>query len=172
MSDRQTLLLLPAANPLAHLARSHRFWLASVGASLAALVVLGLLAGIIANPLVVRIVPTRPSDIAIWLASSPLIGMTIATYLAAPHRSDHASDGQLRLGLGSLASYFAIACPVCNKIVLLALGTSGALTVFAPIQPLIGLLSLALLAATLVYRLRQISRGCARCVAGDRPAGH
>jgi hypothetical protein len=171
MSGQQTLLRLPAANPLGDLARSRRFWLASVGASLAALVLLGLMAGIIANPLVVRIVPTRPSDIAIWLASTPLIGVTIATYVAAPHRADHASDGQLRLGLGSLATYFAIACPVCNKIVLLALGTSGALTVFAPIQPLIGLVSVALLAATLVYRLRQIRRGCTRCAAGDGSGG-
>ena len=45
---------------------------------------------------------------------------------------------------------FAISCPVCNKLVVLALGTSGALTYFAPIQPLLGFLSVGLL----LYALR------------------
>lgn len=72
-------------------------------------------------------------------------------------------------GVGALAAYFAIACPVCNKIVLFALGLSGALNVFAPLQPIIGIASVALLTGTLGWRLRQVARGCARC-AGDAPA--
>ena len=78
-----------------------------------------MLSGIIPNPLVVRTVPTRPTDIVVWLASAPLIGLTLATYGA-----------------------------------------------FAPIQPIIGVASLAFLAGTLAYRLRQIARGCERCVGG------
>lgn len=145
-----------------------RFWLTAAAASLLSLVVLGLLSGIIANALVVRTVPTRPTDIGVWLASAPLIGLTLATYVVRPHHVDHTDGGQLRLGAGSLAVYFAIACPVCNKLVLLALGFSGALNVFAPIQPIIGIASLAFLAGTLTYRLRQIGRGCERCVGGER----
>jgi hypothetical protein len=168
MSTGRSLLIVSAGDPLAALLRTRRFWLTAGAATLAAVVFLGLMSGIIANPLVVRIVPTRSSDVAIWLASAPLIGITLATYVVRPHRADHGADGQLPLGIGSLTTYFAIACPVCNKIVLLALGTSGALTFFAPIQPLIGLASLAVLAATLGYRLRQIRRGCARCARVDQ----
>jgi hypothetical protein len=66
--------------------------------------------------------------------------------------------------LGTIAgfgAFLAIGCPVCNKIALLLLGTSGALTIYAPLQPVIGALSLALLAGTLAWRLRLRARGTA-----------
>jgi hypothetical protein len=154
--------------PLAGLLRSPRFWLVSAGASLATVVILGIPSGIIPNPLFIRMVPTRVSDVVIWLMSAPLVGLTIGTFVTRSHAPNHGRDGELRVGAGSIAVYFAIACPVCNKIVLLALGISGALNVFAPIQPLLGAVSLLFLAATLGYRLRQIRRGCTRCAAAVR----
>lgn len=72
--------------------------------------------------------------------------------------------------LGAIAgfgAFLAIGCPVCNKIALVLLGTSGALTVFAPIQPVIGIASLVLLVATLAWRLRSRALGGACAV---RPA--
>ena len=63
--------------------------------------------------------------------------------------------------LGGIATFFAVGCSICNKIVLLALGTSGALNVYAPIQPLIGMASLVILAATVRWSLRRRAQGCA-----------
>jgi len=60
---------------------------------------------------------------------------------------------------GGLAAFLAIGCPVCNKVALVLLGTSGALTVWAPLQPLLGIASVALLGATLAWRLRMRARG-------------
>jgi len=57
-------------------------------------------------------------------------------------------------------SVFAIGCPVCNKLVVLALGTGGALTYFAPVQPVLGLLSVGLLFYVLYTRL-STERSCA-----------
>ena len=54
---------------------------------------------------------------------------------------------------------FAVGCPVCNKVVLLALGSSGALTWFAPVQPLLAVLSIAGLAWALRVRLTN-QRAC------------
>lgn len=65
--------------------------------------------------------------------------------------------------IASLGALLAIGCPVCNKIALVLLGTSGALTVFAPLQPVIGAASLVLLAATVIWRMRRWARGAA-CV--------
>ncbi len=48
-----------------------------------------------------------------------------------------------------MLSVLAIGCPVCNKLVVLALGAGGALTHFAPVQPILGFLSLGLLAYAL-----------------------
>jgi hypothetical protein len=56
-------------------------------------------------------------------------------------------------------SFFAVGCPVCNKVVLLALGASGAVTWFAPLQPLLALVSVAGLAWALRTRLAGL-RAC------------
>ncbi len=48
---------------------------------------------------------------------------------------------------------------VCNKLVVLAIGVSGALSYFAPLQPLLAAGSLALLAEALRRRLRA-TRAC------------
>ena len=61
--------------------------------------------------------------------------------------------------VAGLGTFLAIGCPVCNKIALVLLGASGALTVFAPLQPLIGAASLGLLAGTLAWRFRLRARG-------------
>ncbi len=66
--------------------------------------------------------------------------------------------------VGSVAAFVAIGCPLCNKIALLLLGASGALTVFAPLQPIIGAASLVLLAVTLWWRLRILATGGACAV--------
>ncbi|GGC67284.1 hypothetical protein [Hoyosella rhizosphaerae] len=61
------------------------------------------------------------------------------------------------------AALFAVGCPVCNKLILLAIGTSGALSVWAPIQPILAVVAvLALGIATYLWWQR---RPCAdgRC---------
>jgi len=143
-----------------------RFWLAAAVGTFAALLALGIPSAVIPNPMFIRMTPTEPFNIAVWLASAPLAGLVLATYVSKPATiaSDpHADAGAGRATVGGLAAYLAIGCPICNKIVVAALGVSGALTVFAPLQPLFGAGSVALLAGTLAWRLRVRARGCARC---------
>ncbi len=143
-----------------------RFWLAAVGGTILAAAVLGVPTAVIPNPFFIRMTPTEPFNVAVWLASAPLMGLLLATYLARPPRllrDAHSESGADRATVGGVAAYLAIGCPICNKIIVAALGVSGALNVFAPIQPLIGAASVALLGATLVWRLRVRARGCARC---------
>lgn len=68
------------------------------------------------------------------------------------------TQGEKLLG-GGLLSVFAVGCPVCNKLVVLAPGTSGALTYFAPLQPVLGFLSVGLL----LYALRARLAGAQTC---------
>lgn len=157
-----------------------RFVAWSIAATAGSLVAFGLVSAIIPNPIFWRPIPPDPFAIAVWLASAPLMGLILATYLVPPPALEmrlgsrtagaqasgpvtaaSASDGG-RSALayaGGLAAFLAIGCPVCNKIVLLLLGTSGALTLWAPLQPLVGAASLVLLAATLAWRLRARARG-------------
>jgi hypothetical protein len=84
--------------------------------------------------------------------------------VSMPLAIDPAASANRRRGttLGTAASvgaFLAIGCPVCNKIALVLLGAGGAMTVFAPLQPLIGAVSLMLLAGTLAWRFRLRVRG-------------
>lgn len=81
-------------------------------------------------------------------------GLLLATYVREP--GQERGDRALRLGtVGGLLSFFAVGCPVCNKLVLLAVGAAGAMTWFAPLQPLLAISSLMILAWSLTLRLRQ-----------------
>jgi uncharacterized membrane protein (DUF485 family) len=89
------------------------------------------------------------------LASAVLAGLLAATYVREPGAEGDEPDGRSRMwgGAGGLLTFFAVGCPVCNKVVLLALGTSGALTYFEPVQPLLSVGAIALLGWALARRL-------------------
>jgi hypothetical protein len=50
--------------------------------------------------------------------------------------------------------------PVCNKVVVLLLGLGGAITIFNPLRPFLGLASIVLLSVTLFLRVRVVRYGC------------
>lgn len=118
---------------------------------------MGIPTDVIPNPWYQRMTPVRPLDIAMLPALSIVVGALIATY-ALPGARTFSS---LSAGSGSgLLGVFAIGCPVCNKLVILALGFSGALTYFAPLQPVLAAAGLVLASITLRGRLRALTHGC------------
>ena len=54
---------------------------------------------------------------------------------------------------GGALTYLAVGCPTCNHLVVLALGTTGALAWFAPIQPFLALIGLAILGGAILHRV-------------------
>ena len=151
-----------------------RFWLAATGGSVVSLLVLGIPTAVIPNPWFTRMLPTDALNVAVLILSVPLMGLLIATYVAPKTAVPDAHGTRtMPASIGGVGAYLAIGCPICNKIIVAALGISGAANTFAPLQPLIGTASLALLAATLVWRLRQRVAGCDACArigaAGSRP---
>ena len=144
-----------------------RYWALTALATLAAVLVLGIPAALVPNPVFGRMVAPEPFAYVVWIVSAPLIGAIVAPHLARPALpeadSHRAEEGSAGVTFGGLAAFLAIGCPVCNKIAVVALGVSGALDVFAPIQPVIGLGSVLLLAGTLAWRLRGRTRACTRC---------
>lgn len=143
-----------------------RFWGVAILATAGSLIVLGVPTAVIPNPFFIRMTPTEAFNVLVWLGSALLIGLLLATYARPPSKSlerQRSEPGAGRTTLGGVAAYLAIGCPVCNKIVVAALGMSGALNYFAPLQPIIGAGSLALLGATLAWRLRDRARRCERC---------
>jgi hypothetical protein len=129
-------------------------WRAAALGAVATALVLGLPTDVIPNPVFGRPVPVTWWSYPVLIASAVLGGLLLATYVRdgdAPARQESLS----RLGsFGGVLSFFAIGCPVCNKVVVIALGTTGALTWFEPVQPWLGVISLGLLAVAVRSRLR------------------
>lgn len=140
-----------------------RYWRArrcsvAVATSIVLAVGIGIVTDLIPNPIFVRMIPAPWWSYPVWAASAVLSGLLIATYTGTVPKTGSRSDGNRRRGvIGGLLSFLAVGCPTCNKLVVLALGTSGSVTWFAPIQPLLAIGSLALLAVALRARLRTVS---------------
>lgn len=137
--------------------------LASVGMA----ILIGVPTVLIPNPIFGREIPPVWWNYPVWILTSVLSGMLVATYLrpeSVPTNDQSsvdvvAHDGTAqqssRLGvIGTALAWFAVGCPVCNKFALLALGSSGAMTWFAPVQPFIALLALGVTGVALMVRLQ------------------
>lgn len=168
--------MLPRSCPLVI---DGRFRVHAIAWTLIAFVGYGMVTAIIPNPVFGRQIPPEAFAIAVWILSSPLIGIVGATYsaplpataqplqfapvepLAAvqPVRPDEERRSSTLGTIGSLGAFLAIGCPVCNKIALVLLGWSGALSIWAPLQPVLGAASLVLLAVTAAWRIRLRIRG-------------
>ncbi len=124
------------------------------GMGLAVLLLVGIPSGVIPNPFFVRPLDARATDFVFLGAMAALavaLGATYGVPAACPPQ-----DGKA-LGSGLLL-FVGIGCPVCNKVVLLLVGATGAVTYFEPIQPLFSLAAFALMAVALALRLRDIRR--------------
>lgn len=122
---------------------------------------LGLATVLIPNPVFARDIAPVWWNYPVWIVTAVLAGMLFATYVRSPSASvpgsgdDDATRRYGRVGMaGAFLAWFAVGCPVCNKFALLALGYSGALTWFAPVQPVLAIVALAMTAVALVVRLR------------------
>ncbi len=176
----------------AFLTWSVRRWVVAAAVAAGTYLFFGLSTAVLANPVFGRSVPPTTWAPNVLIATAILSGLLSATYVRNVGRApiQLASIGEAtepattsrtaRAGAaGSLLAYLAIGCPVCNKLALLLLGTTGALNLYAPIQPYLGAIGIALLALALVVRLRgEVScatldmwRQGTGAAAGDRPTG-
>ncbi len=115
--------------------------------------VIGIPTGIIQTSWYHRMTPVLWWNYPVWVTSAILTGVLIATYVRDPAIPVPATQGG-KTFLGSMLSLFAVGCPICNKLVVMAIGVSGALSWFAPIQPALAIGSLGLLFYALWARRR------------------
>ncbi|MDX1889699.1 hypothetical protein [Mycolicibacterium sp. 050158] len=131
-----------------------RRWIAAGAAALATIVLVGVPTDLIDTPLFSREVPPTWWSWPVLMLTATLTGLLVATYVATPPATGSDRSASRAGGVGGLLSFFAVGCPVCNKLVLLALGTSGALRWFQPVQPVLSVAGLLLLGWALRARLR------------------
>lgn len=130
-----------------------RRWLtAGLGALIVGLLV-AVPTAVIPNPVFGRAVAVTWWSYPTVVVSAILGGLLLATYVRRDEPTD-SLDRASKAGMaGGLITFFAVGCPVCNKLVLLALGAAGAVTWFAPIQPYLAIVSIVLMFFALRTRL-------------------
>ena len=124
-----------------------------VAAVVVTALMIGIPTGIIATPWYQRMTPVLWWNYPVWALSSVLTGALVATYVRDPAVAVPTTQEGKTI-LGGMLSLFAVGCPICNKLVVMAIGVSGALTWFAPLQPVLAVGSLGLLAYALWARRR------------------
>jgi hypothetical protein len=122
-------------------------------AGLAYLLVVGVPTDLIDTPVFGREIPPTWWSWPALAVSSVLAGLLAATYVRAGETPEQLGPVERGGTAGGVLTFFAVGCPVCNKLVLLALGSSGAITWFEPVQPVLQLAAMALLGWALHRRL-------------------
>jgi hypothetical protein len=112
---------------------SAKRWFVATGAGLFTYLFISSTTAVIENPIFNREIATTNWSVPVIVISSILTGLLSATYVK--NGISDQNPKQLKIGsAGALLAYFAVGCPVCNKIALIALGYTGAIQYFAPIQ--------------------------------------
>lgn len=136
-----------------------RQWAVAALSGLGVALLLGFVTVLIPNNVFGREIPPTSWSYPVWIATSILSGMLAASYVRpmAPMTASDVKEPKDRASgwgmTGGFLAWFAVGCPVCNKIALLAFGYSGAITYFAPLQPWLATAALAMTALALLFRL-------------------
>jgi hypothetical protein len=126
--------------------------LAATASAVLVVVVIAVPTDLIDTPVFAREVPPTPWAWPVLVVTAVLSGLLAATYVARPAAERVSRSGKFGAA-GAFLSFFAVGCPVCNKLVLIALGTSGAMQYFEPIQPYLAAVSIGFLAWALWRRV-------------------
>jgi hypothetical protein len=122
----------------------------AVLAAIATYFLLGIPTDVVNNQVFGRSIESTPWSMPVLIATAVLSGLLAATYVGVSIFDSTAKMGTI----GGALSFFAIGCPVCNKLVLIALGTTGAINYFGPIQPYLAFAGVLLLTWAFLRRLK------------------
>ena len=135
-----------------------------LGAGGASALAIGVPTDVIDTELFVRMTPVRWWEYPVLI----LTALLTALWAASPRPSSSpGATGGARVFGSTVLSTLAIGCPICNKLVVAALGTSGALGTWGPVQPFVAAGSLLLVSLAILARRRGCAGGCSTT---DRPS--
>jgi hypothetical protein len=139
---------------------SPRQWMKGAVVALLAFGSLGTVSALWNNPLFMRMTPAGGWEIGLLGAMSVLFGLYVA--IRRPTCADRTA------GVGGVLGFLGVACPVCNKILLLLFGGELLLTYFEPVRLYVAAAGTAILAVAAVVEWR---RGLSLTGAPEQIAG-
>ena len=150
---------------------SRRQWKVAGWSYLAALLIMGVAGETLPGASAGRVVPVQWWNYVTLILSPPLIALIVATFVPPGQPRRGRRWGKAGTGVGGAAGTLAMACPMCNPLAIPIFGAAGVLSFLAPYRGLIALLSIALLALTVLLRLRA-TRTCTLTPPAAPPPGH
>ncbi len=121
--------------------------LAGAVMAVASFAVLGTVAVLWENPFFIRMTPVGGWEVSLLTLLSFLGGLYVVI------RRPFCSNGTV--GVGGVLGFLGVACPVCNKILLLAFGSELLLTYFEPIRIYVAALGVLIAAWAVFHEWRQ-----------------
>ncbi len=125
--------------------------------ALGSFVALGTIAALWENPLFVRMTPAGDLEVVLLGMLSVLLG----TYVAIRRPFCSAKTA----GVGGVLGFIGVACPVCNKVLLLLFGGDLLLTYFEPVRVYVAAIGVLAVAAAVAREWVLVKRQSAEVVA-------
>ncbi|WP_162937655.1 hypothetical protein [Indioceanicola profundi] len=118
-----------------------------LGAAAATFLLLGTVTAIWPNPVFARMTPTQGFEVWLLAIQAVLVGVYVA--IRRPRCSVRGA------GIGSALGFLGVACPTCNKILLLTFGADFLLAYFEPYRLHLAMVGAAVTAVAVVWEWRQ-----------------
>ncbi len=131
--------------------------LTGLAIALGSFVALGTVAALWENPLFVRMTPAGDLEVVLLGLLSVLLG----TYVAIRRPFCSAKTA----GVGGVLGFIGVACPVCNKVLLLLFGGDLLLTYFEPVRVYVAAVGVLAVAAAAAREWVLVKRQSAEAVA-------
>ena len=131
--------------------------LKGLAVALGSFVALGTVAALWENPLFVRMTPAGDLEVVLLGLLSVLLG----TYVAIRRPFCSAKTA----GVGGVLGFIGVACPVCNKVLLLLFGGELLLTYFEPVRVYVAAIGVLAVAAAVAHEWVLVKRQSAQVVA-------
>lgn len=126
---------------------SWRQWAKGAAVALLAFGGLGTVSALWNNPLFMRMTPAGGWEIGLLGAMSVFFGLYVA--IRRPACADRTA------GVGGVLGFLGVACPVCNKILLLLFGGELLLTYFEPVRLYVAAAGTTILAVAVALEWRR-----------------
>ena len=131
-----------------------RRYLQAAAVSGGALVLFGVVTGLIPNALYVRMVPRTPLDYIFLVLTAGFLGAYTL------QRTNNRRDDDKAAAASTAIGFLAFGCPICNAFLLALFSSSALMTYLNPLRPLLGGVSVVLFAGLLYARSQSPCETC------------
>ncbi len=119
-------------------------------------IVFGIVTVLIKNRFFIRMTPIHWYDYLFLILTSTLSGAYIGLWYYSKNNKNSNSKCDYVAGSGAVGGFFSFSCAICNKLLIWLIGLSGVVAYFMPLQPILGVISIAMLSYAVYIQLRNM----------------